>query len=400
MKLVSLNENVAAFAPSKELSEMEPDALINKLVTVKSWRGLIAFLKQPGVGRLLARRESDPLSGAGILSEGDYWYEPLWGHLNTWINKDLEIDYLDELTRNDLLASDDMYEVWVPELLSYAEDYRCLLTLAAVALGAAPAPEDMFELIDPADYIKDADAEVWFAEEVGRSFRKGANLSFLRFNAKYWPESEYGPYVLYEDECCFACKLGEKRTNTPDKKMGVLGFRIYCKGDIDLHLIAYDTTEKDEETVRRIACGLIVAPTIGNSTQEETSFEHDYADMPEEAEGAIFSLKDGFSLARDGSRFTTWQHELTHSVEDAVLSGHVTLCRYCGTPIITRGTKDRVEYCCNSHKTSASKQRRERAIALCLRDVPLEKAIEEIGDRYAESITKWYAEARELGNMF
>ncbi|MDO4848357.1 MAG: hypothetical protein Q4B45_01100 [Coriobacteriia bacterium] len=403
MKLVALNEHVAAYVPSQELSEMGVDALLNRLMTVRSWKGLIGFLKGPGVGNRLARREIDPLSGIGLPGGDNYWYEPLWGHLNTWVDKDLEIDFLDELTRSDLLGSEEPHEVWVPELLSYAEDFRCLLTLAAVALGKTRAPEDMFEAVDPGEYLEDEEVRDWFFGRVAEPFRRGAEIGFLRFNTKYWPASEYGPYELCENNCCFACDLGDRKKDycsAADEELGVLGFRFYYGGDEDPMFVSYDKEGMDEEIVERLACGLIVAPVLGVCRwDDESCFKHLYADLPDEIDGGTFSLENGFGLVSESFSFTRWQDDLVQAVEEAVLSGRVALCPYCGTPIITRGEKDRVEYCCSSHKTSASKQRRERAIALCLRGVPLEEAVMDIGQRYSDSVVRWYDEARALGHI-
>lgn len=403
MKLIAMNEQVAAYAPSDGHSEIDVDAFLNKLMTIKSWKGLIALLDSPGVGQLLARRESNPLTGDGIWDNAEYYFEPLRGSLNAWIDKKPEIDYLDKLSRDDLLVSGKVYEVWVPELLSYADDYRCLLMLAAVALGRASAPEDMFQAVDPYEYLEDGDARNWFREQVKKPFRDDAEISFLRFNSCYWPASEYGPYSFGEDTCCFSCDLGDRGKDyvrAADEQFGILGFRIYCGRDVDLNLVAFDRLEMDEAMVKRIASGLIVAPAIGRTRWEEDStFTHNYVDLPAEIDGGTFSLERGFGLASDSFDFTRWQDQLTDAVEAAVVSGRVALCPYCGTPIITKGEKDRTEYCCDSHKASASKKRREKAIALCLQSVPVEDAIKDIGEKYADSIARWYREAKDLARI-
>lgn len=403
MKLVAMNEKVAAFVPSWELGGTSPDALLNKLMTVRSWKGLIDLFESPGVGQMLARRETEPLADNVVTHGGEYCHEPLCGQLNTWINRRDDIDFLDKLTKTDLLDSGGVYEVWVPELLSYAEDYRRLLSLAAVALGRARAPEDMIGAVDPYEFIDEQEIRYWFDKTVQERFRKGADIKYLSFNEDYWPASDYGPYTLRADECCFACELSERDAGyrrAADEQLGVFGFRIEAREGVDLYLLAYDGRRLNEETAKRVACGLIVSPTIGKVMWDEDSlFRHSYADLPEEVEGGAFSLEDGFGLAADKYDFTCWQDELTRAVENAVLSGRVTLCPYCGTPIIMRGDKDRVEYCCNSHKTYASKQRREKAIAMCLNGVPVAEAIERIGESYSESIARWYEEARELAGM-
>jgi hypothetical protein len=403
MKLTAINEEVASFTPSRELGEISDRDILNKLMRVRSWKGLISFLQTPGVGRALAKKESEPLTGCGIPSNAKCWCKALLGKLNTQIDRITEIDYLDDVTKHDLLSSGETYEVWLPELLSYAEDYRCLLTLAAVALGRSPAPIGMFKTINPLAYCEDEGAKEWFGKCVGASFRNGAEIGFLSLDATYWPASEFGPYTLYEDECCFACELGDKGSDyrlKEDERQGVLGFRFYAGGDVDLYITAFDKGGMSESVAERIACGLIVSSAIGRTIwEEDSSFRHVYADFPKEVDGGTFSLDEGFGLVSEKNEFSCWQECLTGVVERAILSGNVTLCKCCGAPIITKSGKDRVEYCCNSHKTTASKQRRERTVALCLQGVPVGDAIAEIGESYSESVARWYKEARALGRI-
>ncbi len=52
-----------------------------------------------------------------------------------------------------------------------------------------------------------------------------------------------------------------------------------------------------------------------------------------------------------------------------------------------------IEYCCESHKTVASKRRRQRAHQLYQMGISVEEAKAEIGEAYSISVEKWYGEA-------
>lgn len=75
----------------------------------------------------------------------------------------------------------------------------------------------------------------------------------------------------------------------------------------------------------------------------------------------------------------------------------VKLCPYCGKPLLSDKSRgNEAMYCSRSCNTKASTQRRETAYALASSGVPLEDAIERIGDRYEQSVRRWYQEAKNL----
>lgn len=73
------------------------------------------------------------------------------------------------------------------------------------------------------------------------------------------------------------------------------------------------------------------------------------------------------------------------------------LCAYCGKPVLAdRSRGNEAMYCSRTCNTKASAQRREIAYALAASGVPMEEAIERIGDRYEQSIRRWYKESKAL----
>lgn len=73
------------------------------------------------------------------------------------------------------------------------------------------------------------------------------------------------------------------------------------------------------------------------------------------------------------------------------------LCAYCGKPVLAdRSRGNEAMYCSRTCNTKASAQRRETAYALAASGVSIEEAIERIGDRYEQSIRRWYKESKAL----
>lgn len=412
MKFVALNENIAAFVPGGINWDADPRAALNKLMTVNSWRLLIEFLKNEGCNDLFAKREAEPLvdranhDGDGErdrFSHEDYHFGELTGSLKARIDKDDTIDYLDVLTRDDLLAQGDVYELYIPELLSYASDIACLLTLAAVALGAQP-PDDLvsdftFEQVE-CDFDETFMPRV--DEMIDRLFGKHGPVAIMDLNMRYWPESDYGPYmndapITYE---MFSSVLEDFKR---EREAGVMACRSYFGPDHngedqDYDLFFYDMSRYSREEAIRMLCAMVVVHTAGDTTltpayEEDTPFHHAYADEPELDGYPQFSLDEGFRHPKANSDFKRWQLAVQEVAEAAIYDGRVTLCPICGTPIITKSDKSRIEYCCESHKTVASKRRRQRAHQLYQMGVSVEEAKAEIGEAYSISVEKWYCEA-------
>ncbi|MBP3884173.1 MAG: hypothetical protein J6D54_04445 [Olsenella sp.] len=412
MMFVALNENIAAFVPGGINRDADPRAALNKLMTVNSWRLLIDFLKNEGCNGLFAKREAEPLVDRanhdvdgmrGRFSHEGYYFDELAGSLKARIDKDDTVDYLDDLTRADLLAQGDVYELYIPELLSYASDIASLLTLAAVALGAQP-PDDLvsdftFEQVE-CDF--DETFMPCVDEMVDKLFGKHGPIAIMDLNMKYWPETDYGPYM---NDAPITKKLfssaleGFKR----EREGGVMAYHAYLGPDHngedqDYDLFFYDTSRYSREEAIRMLCAMIVVHTAGDTTltpafEEDLPFHHAYADEPEPDGYPHFSLDEGFKHPKTNTGFKRWQLAVQEVAEAAIYDGRVTLCPICGTPIITKSDKSRIEYCCESHKTVASKRRRQRAHQLYQMGVSVEEAKAEIGEAYSISVEKWYAEA-------
>lgn len=416
MKLAALNETIAAFIPEGPEVEADPRAALNKLMTVKSWRQLIEFLKGEGCNDLFAKREAVPLvdrfNGDPDDDEDRYYYDDLSGSLKSRIDKDDSIDYLDDLSKTDLLQQGDVYELYIPELLSYSDDISNLLTLAAVALGANP-PADLVTDFDFSQVECEFDETFFpaFDKMIDDLFGEHGPVAMMDLNRCYWPESEYGPYL--SEDAPFEVKLfkDELKKYQWERDEGVIACRAYFGKDHngkdqDYDIFIYDTSRYSHADAIRMLCGMVVAHTQGDTTllptfgwEDERIFQHEYLDEPDYQVGIRFSLDNGFEHPIvDEYGFKRWQLAVQETAEAAIFDGRVALCPICDTPIITKSHQSRIEYCCESHKTIASKRRRERAHQLYQMGVPIGDAVMEIGPGYRTSIKKWYAEAEAFAN--
>lgn len=416
MRLAALNETIAAFTTEGPTAEADPRAALNKLMTVKSWRQLIEFLKGEGCNDLFAKREAKPL--VDRFNEDPYGddegfcYEELSGSLKARIDKDNSIDYLDDLSKADLLQQGDVYELYIPELMSYSDEISNLLTLAAVALGANP-PDDLAVDFDFSQVECDFDETFIpaFNKMVDDLFGDHGQIALMSLNRRYWPESGFGPYL--SEDAPFEVKLfrDELKKYQWERHAGVIACRAYFGKDHngedqDYDIFIYDTSRYSHADAIRMLCGIIVAHTQGDTTlmptfgwEDERTFDHDYLDEPDYQTGIRFSLDGGFEHPIvDEYGFKRWQLAVQETAEAAIFDGRVALCPICNTPIITKSHQSRIEYCCESHKTIASKRRRERAHQLYQMGTPIEDAIKEIGPEYRASIKKWYAEAEAFAN--
>ena len=148
-------------------------------------------------------------------------------------------------------------------------------------------------------------------------------------------------------------------------------------------------------------CGTMVTHVAGDPdlvpiTEEERPFQHKYVGEPPVEPFPSFTIEHGFKHQKRDTGFKRWQNVVQEVAEAAIYDGRVTLCPICNTPIITKSDKSRTEFCCLSHKTIASKRRRNRAHQLYQMGVTIEDAIIEIGVEYADSVRKWYQEAKEF----
>lgn len=391
MRLVALNEERAVYLPEGEDREVEPRAALNKLLTVHSWKAMLDFLKNEACCPLFAKRESDPLKN-GLWTPEELQID-LTGSLKSRIDSDNEIDYLDELTEKDLLSAskDELLEVWIPELLFYRDSFFDYLRIAAFAIGC-PYPDDLFifpDIVDviAAEYIRD------FLGDPSRCGCVGIDLSNThKHDASYYD-------MLYDDD---------KFVNY-DRYPDGLNNDGYLLTDFDdfskdrdgqrYALIVYERSRYAPEEALRLLCGELVTIDLGRIQNVDVGdYYHSYVDEPDPFITSTFSLEQGFSHPRDDGSFLRWQVALFDVVEKAIFDGRIALCPMCGTPIVTRSTLSRTEYCCESHKTAASKRRRQTAHILYASGTPLEDAVAQIGEDYRTSIERWYAEAQRIAH--
>ncbi|MBR3316911.1 MAG: hypothetical protein IKG21_03685 [Atopobiaceae bacterium] len=414
MRFVALSESVAAFVPTGPNREADPGAALNKLMTVNSWRVLIDFLKHEGCNDLFAKREEKPLhtqtefevDGKTYRNDREFYYADLAGSLKARIDKDASIDYLDALTRDDLLAQGDVYELYIPELLSWREDMSCFLVLATISRGA-DIPEGMFEdfSFDMYEWDKDDDFDEWLDGYFDSYFGAHGPIRGMSMKMGYWPVTDCGPF-WYEGP--FNERFGDSYQEDckEERAVGILGGTTYLGEDasgedMDFHVIFYDSSRYSKDEACRMFSGLTVANIIDETAQRPVNdgpFYHHYLDEPDFEQRTHFDLNGGYRHPKYDDSFERWQLALVDVAEDAVFNNRVTLCPICGTPIVTKSDYSRIEYCCESHKTIASKRRRQRAHQLYQMGIPIEDAVTEIGTAYRSSVEKWYREASAFVN--
>ena len=391
MRLVALNEERAVYLPEGEDREVEPRAALNKLLTVHSWKAMLDFLKNEACCSLFAKREDAPLKN-GLWTPGELQID-LTGSLKSRIDSDNEIDYLDELTEKDLLSAnkDELLEIWIPELLFYRDSFFDYLRIAAFAIGC-PYPEDLFIFPDISDVI----AAEYIRDFLGDTSRYGCVGIDLADTHKH--SASY--YDMLNDDDKFA---------NNDRYPDGLNDDGYLLTDFDdfsnnrdgqrYALIVYERSRYAPEEALRLLCGELVTIDLGRIQNVDVGdYYHFYVDEPDPFITSTFSLEQGFSHPRDDGSFLRWQIALFDVVEKAIFDGRIALCPMCGTPIVTRSTLCRTEYCCESHKTAASKRRRQTAHILYASGTPLEDAVAQIGEDYRTSIERWYAEAQRIAH--
>lgn len=260
--------------------EADSRVALNKPMTVNSWRLLIDFLKNEGCNDLFAKREADLLvDRANHDADGErdrfshegYYFDELTGPLKARIDKDNAIDCLDDLTRTDLLARGDVYEIYISELLSYASDLSGLLILAAVAPGTQP-PDDLV----PDFYFDQVECDFGetfmpsVEEMVDKLFGEHGPVAIMDLNMKYWPETDYGPYM---NDAPITYKLFSSVLEhfKREREAGVMACRSYfgpdCNGeDQDFDLFFCGTSRYSREEAIRMLCAMVVVRTAGDTT--------------------------------------------------------------------------------------------------------------------------------------
>lgn len=412
MRLVALNERIAAYEPGGSSLSTDPRTVLNHLLAARSWKSLISLLKTDCCSPLFAKREAEPLwesdglnvtaGPSGKVEATPFAHLHPSGQLISQIERDRSLDYLDNLTKADLLKEEGVYEVQIQELLAYREELRRFLLMAAVALGAEP-PKDMFNGLTLSQVIESSNcgSAENYKSYFKKFFGKHGELKAVSFNESYWPISYLGPFA-YDGPLVMGVADGfgdDLRLSFSEEwQAGILA------GSFDAHSVTrtagkyvffYDSSEHDEETACRLFCGLTVARIIDSSNWDYVdhyAFIHDYLDEPDLDQAIQFSLSAGFQHPRIHSSFQRWQSELVGEAIEAVFSKRIALCAFCKTPIILASNHSRNEYCCDSHKTLASMKRRNQVRSLRAKGVSLEDAIAEIGLSFEPSVRRWYRE--------
>lgn len=403
MILDALNERHAAYTGEPSGEPGDPRKALNQLLTVDSWGKLVKFLKSPLCMSILPSRESEPLTWT--FNPG-----PMPGHntirlsgsLGRSISRDPDIDDLDDLAQGDLLAEPTLREVWIPEVLDFITEARKFLTLAAVALGS-PIPGDFY-----GDYVSRVGDPGRALDANPPRLVSPDGIGAIAINPKYVPDmrlliEDFYLVDLYPD----INRLGEMAAYNLDLTADdVIAFHDWVEGSGDLKVpenpsalrIYYDIRPHSEvDAVRRLA-GDVIADYLNHSVEELEGwpYSHHFHDDPSYEEcGVRYVPGEGFVKPHPAWR-PRWANELWKVAIDAVYDGRIVLCEWCQTPIVYKLESRKPDYCCPSHKVLANKRRRERAIALCASDTPLDEAAEIIGPKYRKSIERWYDDAKEL----
>lgn len=83
--------------------------------------------------------------------------------------------------------------------------------------------------------------------------------------------------------------------------------------------------------------------------------------------------------------------DLYYQVAKLAEAGQIKVCAHCGRAFIDAKSRgNEALYCSRSCNTKASNRRRELALQYKAAGIPVEKAIEEIGQKYAKSIRGWF----------
>lgn len=437
MELLAINRQWAAFNPRGEERPFDAFAALRDLLAIRNYRQMVDFLKEHACnGRFILPCE-DPDEEPWLDHLIDVWYEEdaeeacLQGSLDSVLAGELDVDLLGGLTFGDLKDAH-TFGLQLSELMYLQSELRKVLTLAAVCNGA-DAPEGLFhevpsgalrdrtlagdciEMLDSAPFtlgitegtlaledmrtliIKEGDA---CAEAQGMFGDEWPDAPDSAFNAR----KMYAAFEDDEDEP----GISVRAVLYPAMDGGVL-YRVVSLKDCnpeflpesfepgeDGRVLAITFPEDvSSKEAQRLLAGRIVEALLNAgidfANQERFAFGNA---MVEDFKPYRFTPERGFEKCRLSYQ-GLWVEALLEEAVRLTLEGKVTLCTMCHTPVLIkdfRGKKIR-EVCSNACKTQLSRARREKAIAYAASGAPVEYAIEQIGEEYADSVRKWYAEA-------
>ena len=122
-------------------------------------------------------------------------------------------------------------------------------------------------------------------------------------------------------------------------------------------------------------------------------FETDSSSIYTDNAFKVELTSDGFRVVDNPSPIRDTYRQIANLVSEK----NIRLCSYCGHPILTdRSRGNAARYCSRSCNTKASVRRKEAAYALAASGIPLEDAIQRIGNSYEQSIRRWYKESKEV----
>ncbi len=430
MNLLAVNKHVAVFDNAPENQTLDSFAALRDLISMKNCRQLLQYLKTHGCHRSFCV-DSDNLYLNSIKHTGSDRFDGnrfakdafnLTGNLDSAIAKDIDIEPLDELVADDL-ENEKVYQLSIDDLMVFKRDLTSFFTLAALANGAQ-IPEGLFRKLDPIrlfgeDWCKgslpcDVKDLVSFGipiSKIGADRRYFFGDVFFESTPAIFDHlSKFSSYQLQTDSAGHPVPvssvpdIGAYSNCYPLSIDGVIySVEEYWESDdsenCEYYIVVTFYPDFDREKAIRLLCGRIVAELMNTpilSPYDGYDFEMDYADE-DSFEHYSFDLSRGFTFI-PAKPFDFWVELLYDQAIKLVLGNKVGLCPVCGAPVLIRdyrGKKTR-EVCSDSCKSIATRRRREKAIALAASNVPVEKAILEIGSEYKDSIHKWYREYQNL----
>lgn len=428
MKLTAVNEKWAIYDSVDGTDEFNSFEALRDLLSLKTYRQLIAFLQNHTCNIAFADSVEDSFD---YTYQWDYWtdiehvphYEPkiegikLQGNLAKAIDASPEVDYLDALTAEDLDYSK-VGELRLGDLLEVQRWLKGFLTVAAVAAGSKPPDSLMFKIPTSLVY---ASEKTWFKDNVG------CDPDELESFAVQLPDVMVGKHALINDEAFeYEGEIFKHQDKYNAYQLVLSGqdrdsFGGYTDGyplSIDRCLYTwYTPTDEEDDFVllekgRTDACLVVTVVQDGNKDETIRNFfgriletmlncgfnMHElHLTLPFHGEWELhpYSYIPGKGIVETKVRYPKiWYDEIFKESVQAIINRRVALCPVCGSPVIIRDYRGRKpkKVCSDTCKTIASNQRRETAIKLAASGAPVEDAIKQIGEEYERSVRKWYAQ--------
>lgn len=413
MQLQAVNKTWAVYDDEDASVDFRPYEALRDLLGVKSYRQLLDFLIEHTANWAFADSADRPAYHPTYLDYRDRPDRPdkieLDGDLRHAIDLHPEVDYLDDLSIKDLVLKP-TNELALSELLYFRSVMRRFLTLAAVALGAR-APEGLFAELSTAELF----GKQWCDDNLSCRASGAPTFGIAARDIPFDDNGLFSEEAFHEQGLIFAYKDAYEGGRTPftDEVVERFAPAHRRKGPVCCDGVIYAVHERDRagETLltvtavrgtepdhaKRLFAGRIVETLLncGINPQLSTLTRPDHGERKVDR----YSYDGAAGFAENVPRRPkAWFETLYDEAVRLVLAGKVALCPVCGAPVVIRDGRGRFSrtICSDSCKTLASKQRRTQAISLAAQNVPVEEAIERIGEEYADSIRRWYDEAHAV----